>query len=254
MEYKVGVITLSDKGAAGLRTDESGPTIKEMLEVSGFCHVAETIIIPDEPEQLKKELIRMADEEKYSLVLTTGGTGLSPRDNTPEATLAIADRNVPGIAEYMRYKSFEITPKAMLSRAVSVTRGQTLIINLPGSPKAVRENLGFILPALEHGLEILTGQGGECAETVKKHKDVSFLDKESRARIDAGCDQRALCHKKFREDVTLDAPAALGDIIEVDGKNVEIIQVGKKCYSSCQLFKEEGPCFLAKKAAFGKWI
>lgn len=254
MKYQVGVITLSDKGAAGQRVDESGPIIKAMLEETGFCRIAESLIIPDDPDQLKKELIRMADQCKYALVLTTGGTGLSPRDNTPEATLAVAERNVPGIAEYMRYKSFEITPKAMLSRAVSVTRGQTLIINLPGSPKAVRENLGFILPALEHGLEILTGQGGECAAPVKERKDVSFLDKESRGRIDSGCDQRALCHKKFKEDVTLDAPVALGDIIEVDGKKVEITQVGKKCYSSCQLFKEEGPCFLAKNAAFGKWI
>ncbi|MBQ9961376.1 MAG: hypothetical protein IJP00_05665 [Firmicutes bacterium] len=254
MKYKVGVITLSDKGAAGLRTDESGPLIKEILDESGFCQVCETVILPDDADKLKEELVRMTDKKKYALVLTTGGTGLSPRDNTPEATLAIADRNVPGIAEYMRYKSFEITPKAMLSRAVSVTRGQTLIINLPGSPKAVRENLGFIIPALEHGLEILTGQGGECAEPVKKHKDVSFLDRESRARIDAGCDQRALCQKKFKEDVTLDCSVSVGDVVEVNGKKVEITQVGKKCYSSCQLFKEEGPCFLAKKVAFGKWI
>lgn len=255
MKYQVGVITLSDKGAAGQRQDESGPLIKEILDKTDFCQVAETIIIPDEPEQLKKELIRMADEKGYALVLTTGGTGLSLRDMTPEATLAVADRNVPGIAEYMRYKSFEITPKAMLSRAVSVTRKRTLIINLPGSPKAVRENLGFIIPALEHGLEILTGHGGECGTSVKKkRKDVSFLDRESRMRIDSGCDQRALCQKKFREDVTLDDAVKVGDIVEVDGKKVEITQLGKKCYSSCQLFKEEGPCFLARHAAFGKWI
>ena len=102
---------------------------------------------------------------KVDLILTTGGTGLSPRDVTPEATMAVADRNVPGIAEYMRAKSFEITPKAMLSRAVSVMRGRTLIINLPGSPKAVRENLEFILPALDHGLEIMTGRSGECGKS-----------------------------------------------------------------------------------------
>ena len=106
--------------------------------------------------------MRLCDEKKLNLILTTGGTGLSPRDNAPEATLAVADRQVPGIAEYMRAKSFEITPKAMLSRGASVIRRQTLIINLPGSPKAVRENLGFIMPALGHGLDIMLGLDGEC--------------------------------------------------------------------------------------------
>ena len=106
--------------------------------------------------------MRLADEEKLNLILTTGGTGLSPRDNAPEATLAVADRQVPGIAEYMRAKSFEITPKAMLSRGASVIRRQTLIINLPGSPKAVRENLGFIMPVISHGLDIMLELDGEC--------------------------------------------------------------------------------------------
>lgn len=162
MKYTVGIITLSDKGALGLREDKSGPAIREMLEADGHFRVEEQILLSDDREVLEKELVRLADEEKLNLILTTGGTGLSPRDNAPEATLAVADRQVPGIAEYMRAKSFEITPKAMLSRGASVIRRQTLIINLPGSPKAVRENLGFIMPVISHGLDIMLGLDGEC--------------------------------------------------------------------------------------------
>ena len=162
MTYTVGIITLSDKGALGIREDKSGPAIKEILEADGHFQVSEQVLLSDDKAGLEKELVRLADEEKLNLILTTGGTGLSPRDNAPEATLAVADRQVPGIAEYMRAKSFEITPKAMLSRGVSVIRRQTLIINLPGSPKAVKENLGFILPALGHGLDIMLGLDGEC--------------------------------------------------------------------------------------------
>ena len=162
MKSTVGIITLSDKGASGLREDKSGPAIKEILEADGHFRVEEQVLLSDDKAGLEKELVRLSDEKKLNLILTTGGTGLSPRDNAPEATLAVADRQVPGIAEYMRAKSFEITPKAMLSRGVSVIRRQTLIINLPGSPKAVKENLGFILPALGHGLDIMLGLDGEC--------------------------------------------------------------------------------------------
>lgn len=164
-KYRVAVVTMSDKGSTGQRTDESGPLITSMMEEWGIAEVVETVLIPDDLEIIKDTLVDLCDNKKVDMVLTTGGTGLSPRDVTPEATLAVAHKNVPGIAEYMRAKSFEITPKAMLSRAVSVMRGQTLIINLPGSPKAVRENLGFILPALDHGLEIMTGRGGECGKS-----------------------------------------------------------------------------------------
>ena len=164
-KYKVAVVTMSDKGSIGQRTDESGPLITSMMEEWGLAEVVETVLIPDDLEIIKNTLIDLCDNKKVDMVLTTGGTGLSPRDVTPEATLAVAHKNVPGIAEYMRAKSFGITPKAMLSRAASVMRGQTLIINLPGSPKAVRENLGFILPALDHGLEIMTGRGGECGKS-----------------------------------------------------------------------------------------
>lgn len=162
MKYTVGIITLSDKGSKGLREDKSGPAIREILEADGRFDVLEQFLFSDDRENLERELMRLCDEEKLNLILTTGGTGLSPRDNAPEATLAVADRQVPGIAEYMRARSFEITPKAMLSRGVSVMRGSSLIINLPGSTKAVRENLGFIMPALGHGLDIMLGRDGEC--------------------------------------------------------------------------------------------
>ena len=162
MKYTVGIITLSDKGSKGLREDKSGPAIREILEADGRFDVLEQFLFSDDRENLERELVRLCDEEKLNLILTTGGTGLSPSDNAPEATLAVADRQVPGIAEYMRARSFEITPKAMLSRGVSVMRGSSLIINLPGSTKAVRENLGFIMPALGHGLDIMLGRDGEC--------------------------------------------------------------------------------------------
>ncbi len=161
--YKAAIITLSDKGAAGLRRDDSGPAAAKLLQKSGEYIIEETFLIPDDPERLKSLLIELCDEKGADLILTSGGTGFSPRDMTPEATLAVADRNAPGIAEYMRARSSDITPRAVLSRGVSVIRGQTLIINLPGSPKAVCENLGFILPVLGHGLDILKGEDGECA-------------------------------------------------------------------------------------------
>ena len=162
MKYTVGIITLSDKGAAGKREDKSGPAIREMLENDGRFEIKEQQLLSDDRAALEEALVRLCDKSQLNLILTTGGTGLSPRDNAPEATLAVADRQVPGIAEYMRAKSFEITPKAMLSRGVAVIRGSSLIINLPGSPKAVRENLGFILPTLGHGLDIMLGLDGEC--------------------------------------------------------------------------------------------
>lgn len=158
---QAAVITLSDKGARGERTDESGPAAKEILEKDGY-EVVELLLIPDEPEQLKAQLIRLADSRQVDLILTSGGTGFSLRDQTPEATMEVAHRNAPGIAEAIRYRSMEKTDRAMLGRGVSVIRGKTLIVNLPGSPKAVRESLGFVLGSLRHGLEILRGSASEC--------------------------------------------------------------------------------------------
>lgn len=160
--WKAAVVTLSDKGYAGEREDKSGPLICEILTESGY-DVQETILLPDEKEEIKKYLCELCDEKRMDIIFTTGGTGFSPRDCTPEATMDIAQRNAPGIAEAMRLASLKITPRAMLSRGVSVIRGKTLIINLPGSPKAVRENLEAVLPSLDHGLAILTGRDGECA-------------------------------------------------------------------------------------------
>ncbi|MCR4441261.1 MAG: molybdopterin-binding protein [Peptococcaceae bacterium] len=158
---RFAVITVSDRGAAGLREDRSGPLLAEMLLPWG--DVAEYHIIPDEKEPLAKMLRSLADQNRAEVVFTTGGTGVSPRDVTPEATRQVIEKEVPGIPEAMRLESLKITPKAMLSRAVAGIRGRTLIINLPGSPKAVRENLAVFLPALDHALEVLTGRCGECA-------------------------------------------------------------------------------------------
>ena len=154
--FTAAVITVSDRSAAGQREDLSGPAAARMLQEAGF-EVLETIIVPDEEEQISTQLRRLADQRQVSLVVTSGGTGFSLRDRTPEATLAVAERNAPGIAEAIRVKSLQITDKAMLSRGASVIRGRTLIVNLPGSPKAVKESLRFILGALDHGLGILRG-------------------------------------------------------------------------------------------------
>lgn len=160
--FTAAVITLSDKGARGEREDKSGPLIEEMLKNAGY-NVVECLMLPDEKAPLQRQMIRLADQRQVNLILTTGGTGFSPRDITPEATIAVCDRMANGIAEGIRAYSMTITPRAMLSRAVSGIRKQTLIVNLPGSPKAVKESLEFVLPTLEHGLDILRGTGGECA-------------------------------------------------------------------------------------------
>lgn len=165
--YTVAVLTLSDKGARGEREDTSGPCICEMVENAGY-RVVEKMILPDEQKILEKELIRLADGRQVNLILTTGGTGFSERDRTPEATLAVATRNAPGIAEAIRYYSLSITGRAMLGRGASVIRNQTLIVNLPGSKKAAKESLEFILPHLEHGIQILTGDTFECGEISKQ--------------------------------------------------------------------------------------
>lgn len=165
--YSAAIVTLSDKGAAGERMDISGPVAQSALVEAGY-EVKDMVLLPDDREALEKELIRLSDEEKVDLILTDGGTGFSVRDITPEATTAVCDRMANGIADALRNYSMNKTPRAMFSRAVSGIRGSTLIINLPGSPQAVNESLGFLLPNLEHGLEILRGDGGECARPFKQ--------------------------------------------------------------------------------------
>lgn len=160
--FQAAVITVSDKGSAGLREDTGGPLVAGILKEAGY-EISVTAIVPDEQEIIEKKLIECADSIGVDLIVTTGGTGFSVRDVTPEATIAVCPRLTPGIPEAMRYESLKITPRAMLSRAAAGVRGRTLIINLPGSPKAARENLNAVLPCLGHGLEILTGGATECA-------------------------------------------------------------------------------------------
>ena len=155
--FTAAIITSSDRSYAGEREDKSGPLMEQILEAAGY-NVIKSVLIPDDGERAYGELVRISDEEKPDVIFTTGGTGFSPRDNMPEATLRAAERNAPGIAEAIRSYSMGITPRAMLSRAASVIRGKTLIVNLPGSPKAVKECLEFLLPVLEHGIRILCGE------------------------------------------------------------------------------------------------
>ncbi|WP_434510151.1 MogA/MoaB family molybdenum cofactor biosynthesis protein [Desulfitobacterium sp. AusDCA] len=162
---RVGVITASDKGSRGEREDLSGALLKELVkDIDG--EVVEYRVLPDEQHLLAQLMKEWADDLKLDLILTTGGTGFSLRDVTPEATKEIADRMVPGIAEVMRYESLKVTPKAMLSRATSALRKRTLIINMPGSPKAVKECWQAIAPALPHGIQILKGEASECAAPI----------------------------------------------------------------------------------------
>lgn len=163
---RVGVITASDKGSRGEREDLSGPTLAKLVQEIGG-KVEEYVVLPDDQALLEEKMRQWADDKGLDLILTTGGTGFSLRDVTPEATLAVANRLVPGIAEVMRQESLKVTPKAMLSRAVAVLRKQTLIINMPGSAKAVRECFAAIAPALPHGIQILKGEASECAESIK---------------------------------------------------------------------------------------
>lgn len=164
MAYTAAVITISDKGAAGLREDTSGPALCEMLKADGW-DVVYTNILPDERELIKEELMRCADEKQIHLILTTGGTGFSPRDITPEATMEVVERPTPGIPEMMRFESMKITSHACLSRSAAGIRKRTLIINLPGSKKASTENLQAVLKPIHHGIEMLLSEGSaNCAE------------------------------------------------------------------------------------------
>jgi molybdopterin adenylyltransferase len=166
MECKIrtAIITLSDKGSAGEREDESGTTIREMIsDIDALAVHYE--ILPDEKSRIMETLKRLSDTGTIDLILTTGGTGVAPRDVTPEATLAVIDRELPGMAEAMRAESLKKTPHAMISRAVAGIRKQTLIVNLPGSPRAVRENLSVILSALPHAVEKIKGDPSDCART-----------------------------------------------------------------------------------------
>ena len=161
---RAAVVTLSDKGSRGERVDTAGPRAAELLAAAGY-EVVEQVLLPDVQAKIERELKRLADSRQVDLIITTGGTGMAPRDVTPEATLAVATRSVPGIAEAIRAGSLAITKRAMLSRGVSVLRNSTLIVNLPGSKKAVEEALEIVLPVLEHGIRLAKGTDGECGRT-----------------------------------------------------------------------------------------
>ena len=234
MSYTAAVITISDKGARGERVDTSGPAICAILESKGW-NIAYTSIIPDEKEQIKTELVRCADEMKINLVLTTGGTGFSPRDITPEATLEVVERRTPGIPEAMRAESLRITPKGCLSRSEAGIRGRTLIINLPGSEKAAKENLMAVIDPVEHGLEMLLGSGSaDCGEPHHHHhkKKVPSMDEWLReAKADPAADKvgmylthngvvRGTAKAMVREGAENTAPVT-GMIFSYDKEKVE---------------------------------
>ncbi|MDO4549548.1 MAG: molybdopterin-binding protein [Clostridia bacterium] len=234
--YKAAVITVSDKGYAGLREDASGPAVCAMLEGAGW-DVVYTAIIPDEAEAIKSNIARLCDERNADLVITTGGTGFSPRDVTPEATLAVVERKASGIAEAMRAKSMEITPRGCLSRGEAGIRGRSLVVNLPGSPKAATENLGFVLEALSHGVEMLkSGGSADCADGNENRADAATkksppsMDewlKEAREHPDAEKCGMYLVHngtvrKSARARVRegSDVPDTRGMIFSYDGEKV----------------------------------
>ena len=234
MSYTAAVITISDKGARGERVDTSGPAICAILESKGW-NIAYTSIIPDEKEQIKSELIKCADDMNINLVLTTGGTGFSPRDITPEATLEVIERRTPGIPEAMRAESLRITPKGCLSRSEAGIRGRTLIINLPGSEKAAKENLMAVIDPVEHGLEMLLGSGSaDCGEHHHHHhkKKAPSMDEWLReAKADPSADKVGmyLTHngvvrgtaKAMVREGTKDAASVTGMIFSYDKEKVE---------------------------------
>ena len=160
--FTVGIITSSDKGYRGEREDKSGQVIEEIVSQNGF-KVIKKVVLPDEKDLLEKEMINMCDNLNVNLLLTTGGTGFSKRDITPEATKSVIEREALGIVEAIRFYSLQITKRAMLSRATSGIRQNTLIINLPGSPKACKEALDFVLDDVKHGIEVLLGEAKDCA-------------------------------------------------------------------------------------------
>lgn len=184
MKKNAIVITVSDKGSQGLRQDASGPLLAETLQKSGW-EVIWTTIVPDEPDEICRALIHSCDQLQAQLILTTGGTGFSPRDITPEATMEVVDRLTPGIAEAMRAESMRITPRGCLSRSVAGIRGRSLIINLPGSPRAALENWNAVAPAIDHGVEMLASNGSaDCARTGEEKQAAPSLDlwlKEAKA-------------------------------------------------------------------------
>jgi len=284
---KAAVITISDKASQGLRTDTSGPAVAALLAEFGYA-VAYGSTIPDDRATIEKTLIHCADALGLPLIITTGGTGFSPRDVTPEATVAVCDRLAPGIAEAMRIHSMMITPRAMLSRAAAGIRGKSLIVNLPGSPKAAKENLEAVLPTLTHGLEILTDRASECAavarvvsvnlsETVGHQKypipvgklvadhglegdahagtgrQVSLLAAESIDKLRAQLPD--LAPGAFAENIVTEGivlyTLPVGQKLKIGESLCEVTQIGKECHDhGCAIRRAVGDCVMPREGIF----
>ncbi len=289
MRFTAAVITVSDKGYGGERTDRSGPALVRMLSDDGW-QVTYTKIIPDEREVIEAELMRCADELRVGLVLTTGGTGFAPRDVTPEATKAVIDREAPGIPEAMRSVSMKITPMGCLSRAAAGIRGSTLIVNLPGSEKAVCECLEAVRLSLRHGVEILGGKTAECGQPVARvvavctsrnkgtrkypvdevellpehgiagdaHagqglRQVSLLGAESVAAVQEHVNFK-LEPGAFAENILTEGirlfDLPVGTRLMIGTALCEVTQIGKECHQDCAIRKATGDCVMPREGVF----
>lgn len=294
MNDRAAVLTISDKGARGERTDTSGPAVCHMLEAHGW-NVVYRRMIPDEMEQIKEELIRCADDLQIALIITTGGTGFSPRDITPEATLAVIERETRGIPEAMRAESMRITPRGCLSRSAAGIRGRSLIVNLPGSEKAARENLAAVIEPIRHGVEMLCSGGSadcaapsaiiravciseekgqpkhpvECIELIrdwgirgdahagKWHRQVSILGAESVAKVQKNM-SGTLVPGAFAENILAEGMCfyelMVGTRLRIGTAVCEVTQIGKECHQSCEIRKKTGDCVMPREGIFVRVI
>ena len=291
MELTAAVITLSDKASQGLRRDTSGPALVRLLQEQGW-NVVRTAILPDEPDLLRSELLCCADDLRISLVLTTGGTGFSPRDRTPEATREVIEREVPGIPEAMRAESMKITPMGCLSRSVCGIRGQTLILNLPGSEKAALENLSAVLPALRHGASMLDAKSADCgvaparvaavciseargtqkhpvervhlvpdhgiegdAHAGNWHRQVSLLARESVQKVEKII-SAPLAPGAFAENILTDGiclhTLPVGARLRIGTALCQVTQIGKECHQGCEIRRLTGDCVMPREGIFVK--
>jgi len=290
MKYTAAVITISDKGAAGMREDTSGPAICAALEADGW-DIVHRGVVPDEMELIKDELIRSADQLGVCLAVTTGGTGFSRRDVTPEATLAVTERRTPGIPEAMRAESMKITSRGMLSRSEAGIRGETLIVNLPGSKKAALECLSAVSSPIKHGIEMLRGVGGECASKgrivavcvsekkgeqkhevdavhlIPRHgidgdahagdwnRQVSLLGIESVKKVQDKIEFK-LQNGAFAENILTEGlilyELPVGTRLKIGNALAEVTQIGKECHSSCAIREAAGDCVMPREGIFVK--
>lgn len=293
MKNRAAVLTISDKGARGERIDTSGPAVCRMLEEHGWKPV-HTCVIPDEMEQIKEELIRCADDLQIPLIITTGGTGFSPRDITPEATLAVVEREARGIPEAMRAESMRITPRGCLSRSAAGIRGRSLIVNLPGSEKAAKENLAAVIEPIRHGIEMLYSEGSaDCgaaaviravcisekkgqvkypvesveliqdwgirgdAHAGKWHRQVSILGTDSVAKTQKNLTE-ALVPGAFAENILAEGfpfyELSVGTRLRIGTALCEVTQIGKECHTDCEIRKKTGDCVMPREGIFVRVI